>query len=264
MYILNEISKESFHNKDVSFMKIVAAGDDTQLGYNVERTVSQYGQNELQLFEKNIDSIDGLFVNKLFTTIRSSNSQKRDNNDLLVGLNTKIKSYYDNIKTYKEFIEAQNKVQAFLKDINTITSLNYYHDDNTLNGDIILNNYNEKVFKTLKTITDSSDKNIGILTNNGIISEELQTILSKVGLISEGGTVSDKIKLFTPENIQGNEVNYFIFDTNFLNKYNNLGQKLKAFYTYMSRSKDGSVIIDINKSLENDLGLTNNQLNYTE
>jgi len=257
MHILNEISKKSH---ETSFMKIVAAGDPTQLGYFID--------DKGTLFDYNVGRLNGLFTPQLFATVRASNAQQRENSDCLLGLFDSISPFYKTVSNSDELQVAQDKAVA--RAIESRLSLSYYHDDKTFNGERILDNYNEKVFNTLKWVIDNPDpdklpKTIGILTNDGIhIDDELSTALKTAGLISAGNTLPDNIKLFTPKNVQGNETDYFIFDTSFLSPFSRMTHKLKAFYTYMSRAKDGSIILDKNHTLKDSFNLSNIAANFPE
>ncbi len=57
LYILNAISKYSYFNDSLNFMKIIAAGDPTQLGYLAEINGSFYSYN--------IDSVNAIFTPRL-------------------------------------------------------------------------------------------------------------------------------------------------------------------------------------------------------
>jgi hypothetical protein len=52
------------------------------------------------------------------------------------------------------------------------------------------------------------------------------------------------VKLFKPGEIQGSEVDYFIFDAELISKYDKIRDNLKAFYTYVSRSKHATIVVD--------------------
>jgi len=72
------------------------------------------------------------------------------------------------------------------------------------------------------------------------------------------------IRMFTPNNIQGSEVDYFIFDAGLTTKYDKLRDNLKALYTYISRSKFSSIIVDSTNILENNYKITNGRMDsYT-
>ena len=52
LFLLNEISRKSYEDESLSFMKIIAAGDPTQMGKMVKLS-SQY-------YNYNIDSVTGI------------------------------------------------------------------------------------------------------------------------------------------------------------------------------------------------------------
>lgn len=244
--ILNAISKLSYNKDSTNFMKIVGAGDPTQLGYLAKVDNLYYSYN--------IDAMNAIFTPRLWTTVRSANNQKRENNETFNEIVNKLTSIYKELNGEPEL--ATTKAIEFLKNVNTITGLNYHISDTQITGDIILKNYDKSLFLKLKKIIDSNpEKSIGILTNNGSIDSKLNDILSEVGLINADGT-HPNIKIFTPENIQGNEVNYFIFSSDFITLYDKVRDNLKAFYTYISRSIDGSIILDEKNTLESEFDIT--------
>ena len=66
-----------------------------------------------------------------------------------------------------------------------------------------------------------------------------------------------ELEVYSLKNVQGTEVDYFIFDMGVLPKYNRLKDKLKAFYTFTMRSTEGTVIFDTTEDLKNSLNITN-------
>jgi len=54
----------------------------------------------------------------------------------------------------------------------------------------------------------------------------------------------ENIKIFTPKNIQGSETDYFIFNAESIKSFDTFRDKAKALYTFTTRSKIGSIIID--------------------
>lgn len=261
LHILNEISKESYKRNDVNFMKVVVAGDDSQLGYELTAKI----ENGDRYYSRNVSGINSIFTPRLSSTVRATNDTKKDNNDLLVGLLKFSKDYYKDITTVSQLDKANTDYSNFLKNIDTITALGYYHDDKIMNGDIILQNYDEKVFKTLSNIIkESPEKTIGILTENGVLNEELSNILSKYGLILPDSSTVPNLKIYSKDNVQGSEADYFIFDIDNLTNYDRTHKTLRAFYTYMSRAKDGSIILDKNNFLSDHFGISNERTAFTE
>ena len=247
LYVLNAISKYSYFNDSLNFMKIIAAGDPTQLGYLAEINGNFYSYN--------IDSVNAIFTPRLWATVRASNNQKRVNNDRLVRIVDRIKNIYtDNRDNYDS---AKKESQTYLENTKELNSLSYYEKPDALSGDKIVNKLDQSTVGQLKRIIDKNpDAIIGILTKNGSLSEEWNKLLSDADLIKPDGTMPN-IKLFTPSNIQGSEVDYFIFDAELTTKFDKLRDNLKAFYTYMSRSKQATIIVDSESILENDYKITN-------
>ena len=254
LHVLNEISRISYNNPNLTFMKVVGAGDQNQMGYMVE-----LGSETLSY---NVNQVNAIFTPRLWSTVRSSNNQKRVNNELVVSLADNMEKIH--LKHGSDSMAANAESEKFLKDVSTITALSYYLTKDALNGDYITNANDKSVFTTLKNIVSKNpNKTIGILTKNGTLSEELNKTLSDVGLINADG--SSNIKLFTPQNIQGSEVDYFVFDADLANKFSKTRDNIRAFYTYMSRAKNGTIILDPNKMLETKYGITNADADsYTE
>jgi len=57
LYLLNEISKYSYYKDNLNFMKIIGAGDPTQLGHLIKVGNDYY--------EYNMDSINAIFTPRL-------------------------------------------------------------------------------------------------------------------------------------------------------------------------------------------------------
>ena len=246
IHLLNEISKISYNKEGSNFMKVIAAGDPNQLGY----FISQEGS----FYQYNVNAVDGIKTPILNTTVRAVNNQQRANNDFLVGLIDKISLNYETAKDR----DAANKVsQEFINSNNFI--LDYFQDDNKLNGALITPELlKSQVLSIANAIKNNPDRTLGILSIDGKIPSNIQSILDEMNIPEEN------IKTFNPNNIQGSEVDYFIFDANLISKYDTLRDQLKSFYTYVSRAKRGSIIIDSDIQegqgyLERNLRITNNK-----
>ena len=239
LHILNEISRLSYNKNSTNFMKIIGAGDPTQLGYLADIEGSQY--------QYNTNVMNAIFTPRLWTSIRSSSNQKRDNNDMYVGLTQRVDNIYNANNGNPE--EAAKLSLELLTNVNTITALSYHISDEKITGDIITKDTDKSLFMKLKNIIDvNPEKTIGIMTDNGTLDSKLNDILTEVGLIKSDGS-HPNISIFTPKNIQGSEINYFMFDSSYVNKFDKVRDKFKAFYTYMSRSIDASIIFDSDGTL---------------
>jgi len=221
-------------------MKIIAAGDPTQLGYlaNVNKNFYSY----------NVDAINAIFTPRLWSSVRSSNGQKRLNNDRYIRIVREIEKIYKNSKGYYD--KAAEDSLRYLRNNVELNTLSYFEAQNDFAGDKIVTALNKEIVTTIKSQMDKNPEfTLGVLTEDGKLPEDWNTLLSEVGLITPEDT--SRIKIFTPSNIQGSEVDYFIFDANLIKKYDKIRDQLKAFYTFMSRSKVGSFIIDSSNILSN-------------
>ena len=214
-------------------MKVIGAGDPTQMGYLLNVGGSYYNYN--------INSINAIFAPRLWASVRSANTQQRTNIDRLNRINSKADSLYENVSDYKD---ADTKLIAYLETTAELNLLSYYEDDKTINGSKIQKSFDQATANRLKNIVkNDSSAIIGILTKNGELPEEWNQLLSDVGLVTPTGEMPN-IRLFSPKNVQGSETDYFIFDADLTSVYDKLRDNLKSFYTYVSRSKKGSIIID--------------------
>ena len=242
LQLLNAVSAASKTADNTNFMKIVAMGDQNQLGYTIKYKEGYYNFN--------IEGINATFTPLLLTTLRSANDQKRINNDILLNLSDTAQV----VSRGKKTADAMNTaVRHKLNDVNVETGLKYYLDNETFKGDYILDNYKDKhVFDVIaKNYAKDPTIKIGVLAENGIINPELEETLKSVGLSSSN------IILFDPKTIQGSEVDYLIFGVSDIFKYNRLKENLKALYTYSSRSISGSIIIDPENQLSQILNVAN-------
>jgi hypothetical protein len=192
-------------------IRIIGAGDLAQKGATV------------QSISYNVERVSGTFSPILSITLRSSNVQKRVNNDTLEGIVNYAIANYETSKDTKKIVE-------FIKDK---LSFRYYKDANIINGDLIVNSLNKEL---LSILASNPEKKIGVL-----LTEDQEATFRN--LAEQVGINPNQVKYFTPDNIQGSESDYFIFNTKNINE-EAITHKLKSFYTYMSRSKDATIIID--------------------
>jgi hypothetical protein len=215
--VINEIAKKAW--AEGKLIKIVGAGDQSQNGAKF------FGASF------NVDRVSGIFTPFINLVVRAENSQKRENNDYVSSLVRKSIKHFNNYKI------DSSKVMGF---IDKGILLKYYLDDKTLCGDLLTTDkvIPTKVLTALVNIIKENPKTvIGILTDSGTLDPNLQEQLTKANISM------DNVKLFTPDNIQGSEANYFIFKTSQV-KSNHILGALRNLYTYMSRSKSASIIIN--------------------
>ena len=253
LYLLNAISKYSFNNLSLNFMKIIGAGDDNQLGY-LSKIDNKY-------YEYNISSVNAIFTPKLWASVRSSNNQQRINTERFVRITRDVTKMYKDNKGDHE--TSNSEALKYLETNKELNTLSYFEDDNTINGSKIITELDKKTVNTLKNIIqkDSSVK-IGILTKDNKLPEKWNSLLTDAGIITPDSM--NNIIMYNPKNIQGSEVDYFIFDAKLIDVYDKIRDNLKAFYTFMSRSKKGTIIVDQNNILKTDYKIENGlKDNYT-
>lgn len=230
-----------------NFIKIIAAGDTSQSGF-------KYGKDE-NAIELNVDRIKGIYSDKLLVSVRSANIWTRENVDLTTVMSEKVTDIFHN----ETLSEDQRKLKVSeILDVyknEKLFNLKYHRSDNILNGHIIEPKLSDSVLYTLKNILSTTDKTLGILTESGNI-EEYRESLTKLGLIDKDGIINPRITVFKLNSVQGNESDYFIFNTNVI-KPVNPHHRLKDFYTYMSRAKDATIIIDENNKFSNEFNIIN-------
>ena len=247
--ILNEVSRMS--KTAGNFMKIIAAGDTNQIGSKLKVG--------LDAVEYNVNRTIGIFSPTLNIAIRAANMQKRDNNDSMIGV---IKSVSE---IYSEDYDAATKEQMAIKVLSNIQpKLHSFVDpiNGVLNGDIIAPDLNQDLLKILKTNLEKGLK-VGILTEHSVTADGLSDTY-KNSLQAAGISLNDpNLKVFSLGNIQGNESDYFVFDTSLI-KSAKINHKLKEFYTYISRAKNGTIIVDPNLSFTNSIHVSNAKDDFTE
>lgn len=257
LQLLDFISKKSYANNKSNFMKVVGVGDKNQRGFKI------YSPKNKQYVDYSTDSLAAVFTPPLNLSVRASNDQKRSNTDMLLGLMNRADELYFKAEkeaelsgTIPNYKELNQKLSEFLKDVRNNLGLKYYKSDDTLEGDLIIKDYKELTpFKSIKKSIENNPKlTIGILTENGRINEELLDTLTNAGFTKDD---IDNIKIFVPANVQGNEVDYFIFDSSIIENFDKLIDTLRSFYTYTTRSKIGSIIIDKKNDLYNKLNIEN-------
>ena len=221
-------------------VKIYGAGDVYQRGVDFN------GINY------NVGRVSGVFAPNLFLTIRAQNNQKRGNNQLLFSLSRVInKNWEAPSKSTKATFE------TILKEGIT---LHYYKTEDTLNGDLIANAFTPDLVKVIaNNIKQNPNKVLGILGNEET-SETLKATLESLGISEKNYIIVD------PKKVQGQEFDYFVFNLSEVKKEKSIFDAIKALYTYTSRAKNGSIIIN-DASLDYEghtLALQNSEDNLTD
>ena len=195
--LLSMISEASLKTNSGNFMSVVGLGDQNQLGFS-----ANYMDKRINF---NVESIKAVFTPMLQSSIRSSNDQQRVNYDILLNLVSNAVARSAGITDESEM---NLKVQTYLQDVNTETGLKYYLTNEDFKG-IYIDDSN--ILEPLKAIAHTKktkpETKVGILTENNEIPESIKKYLDLVGLSEED------LEIFTPLNVQGSEVDYFIFGT---------------------------------------------------
>lgn len=201
---------------------IILLGDLNQNGYeNVETSIY------------NVKPTEALTVRtpKLDISLRITNVQKDDNNKQVNAILSRINFNKDNVT-------ADNDAEVRDRIFNEITSnlilKHYQDDDNPLNGEKIVNEISEEDIKALL----EADGEIGYVYDNE--NSPTYQLIQRMN--------DSRIKVYTPKSVQGSEAAHFIIDVDFA-KYDStdwadLINFAKSFYTMMSRSKEGTYIIN--------------------
>lgn len=227
--VINELIKRArvgSEGKPGINFRMIGAGDPTQNG-------STYIHGRMY----NIDWVSGTFTPQLGITVRTLNVQKRSNNDSLAAITKKAIANY----------ERKEDTSKVLNIIGDGIILKSYLGKDAIDGDLLVNSNTipENVLKTLYTIIQESPKTvIGILSQTGTLDSDIKEAFDKIG-ISE-----INYKVYTPDNIQGSEADYFIFNTNNV-KGSNIVRSLRNLYTYMSRARHGTIVLNSDPNSKN-------------
>ena len=254
--LLNAISKKSLNSGN--FMKIVGLGDPNQMGFQIELGTKQ----KPEYITYNINALNATFTPTLMTTIRATNDQKRINNDFLLNVSNKSSEIFNKHNRDKKLTvgeitsKANSELRSnYLNDIKQNIGLKYYLGKEGFRGDYIQKN--PKDISVLKNIKESIDLAEGekptfnILTQSGKLDINTQELLESVGI------TPDYYTLYTVNNIQGSEADYFMYDVGLIKNYDKDRDFIKALYTYTSRSKIGTLITDFDNKLEQEYNITN-------
>ena len=253
--LLNFISKASYNNGTGNFFKVVGTGDINQLGYQVDTGGG--------LVEFNIGSLNAVYTPYMTASIRSNNNQKKANADMSLGLVTKANQIY-NLESAGngDYARADLEIKEFLDNVNNETGLSHYFDGTKFRGDYIAKNYTDiRALETIKNNREAQKQNgepissVGVLTTDGKLGPSMIRALLDAGFSQD--FLDTELEVYSLKNVQGTEVDYFIFDMGVLPKYDRLKDKLKAFYTFTMRSTEGTVIFDTTEDLKNSLNITN-------
>ncbi len=217
VFLLNELVAKA---KDAGkTIKILGAGDTSQKGFEIEGISS------------NVDQVSGIFTPRLSLTVRALNSQKRKNNESIAEITKRTRQVWSSGKDDKKVLDL----------IGSGLRLAYNHDANTLNGDFLTSDaaIPETIFETLANrIKEDPNTKIAILSTTSELPAAWTADFTKYGITEAN------YKVYTPNNIQGAEGDYFMFNLSAINENSTIASKLRSLYTYVTRAKYGTVIVN--------------------
>ena len=220
--------------------KIITAGDTLQKG---------------ALIDKRPCNIGDIFTWKspaMLVSVRSANIHKKDNTDKLQSI----------LRTIEEVTNAEGYNLSNPKIANLLSKqkeLNYYQTDSDLQGDKIVDSISVEDLKVMKKAAEG--KTLAIIAkvdgNGEIADKRFKTLL-------KDADITDYV-LYSPDDsskfaVQGAEADYVIINDMPPASADNY-QNLISFYTYATRSLNGSLIKV--GSYRKSLNLAGNKVNYT-
>lgn len=207
-------------------IKVIALGDDAQLGLN-----------------HHIDDLQTRGSIKLSFSMRYNNTLKGDNDK-------RIGYFLQQIINTKEIPKDSEYINS-IKKSNFIMS--YHQNESELIGDKIVKNLSGEL-DVFKNITSSKpEQKILIITENGILSDDLKNQLESVGIKEENYRITS-IDPNSKISVQGDESDYVIVDSlDFTTK--GAYYQFKKFYTSVSRSLFGTLFYDPKSNIHNTFGI---------
>lgn len=218
-------------------MVIFAIGDNKQEG-----AINKKSHVDIDL--------GGVFLNTptLMASIRANNIHKKDNLSKIGGL----------LSVLLDMLEASARtntplrIDSLMRELKSKTVLKYYENEEdgivTIHGDKLSNlselteSYLRKLAKGLK-----EGERLALITDN-TLSEFRTTVFKKLEDAYPGQVV-----VKDSHDVQGSEFKYTIVDVEWanLNSPNAFPGNLRYFYTLMSRSSDGNIVIKKDRNIVN-------------
>jgi hypothetical protein len=144
-------------------MKIVGAGDPTQLGY-----LAKVGEN---YYSYNVDSTNAIFTPRLWANVRASNSQKRLNNDRYIRVTRELEKIYKVNK--KDYDKSKSESFTYLESTSKLNTLSYLHDSTRIVGDRIVTALDRQIVDILAAkLSEDPKVTLGVLTADGKLPAE--------------------------------------------------------------------------------------------
>ena len=179
-------------------------------------------------------------------SIRSNNLNKKDNLDILTAMLRKINDEISEF-TLNGTPTSFNRTKEALSRI----SLRYYEKNGILQGDKVMEaeEVNEQYLRRIISKLQEGEK-IAYITNK---DSELGKIFDKLS-----NEFADKVAIVSSSNVQGSEFKYTVIDINWDAEVEktfdiDFAKNVKKLYTLITRSSDGSILINhpnllVNKS----------------
>ena len=181
----------------------------------------------------------------LMMSVRAANGHKQDNLSILSTILRKSLEDINKSRVERSSLNLSDRHKL----LSESTYLKYYEDSEKLQGDKVVNSVSESYIRNLINTLGDKEK-ITLITDKP--DSELITMFTK--LIEE---FPDKVNIRKSNEVQGSEYKYVVvdvkydivrgandstFNDTFLNS-------LRAFYTHITRSSEGSIIISANNNV---------------
>lgn len=217
-------------------VRVVALGDIKQEGFKVK------GQD---FYATGVT----FMTPELMMSVRAANGHKKDNSSLLSSILRRSKEKQANSDVSGEVLDLTPQINELRDSV----ALRYYEDANELQGDKIVESVSESYIRRLANTLKDGEKLC-------LVSNKINSPLFKMFEILNK-ELGDKVIYRQADEIQGSEYKYVVLDVEYNKirassaklKNNEFLEVLKAFYTHITRSSSGSIII----SKDNNLPVTN-------
>lgn len=233
--------------------KITLLGDENQKGFNKEVKLNA----PLQNIQREV--VLAYRTPRLNISLRSGNVWKTYNQKLLTTLMDKLRASNEQngAAVVKEVMEKLREL-----------SLSFYENNTTLNGDKFVSDLSDEDLTRLQMLEAASLQQNPQAVPIAFIGDVNSATFAKLR------SVLKKVKHIDPLNVQGQEFDYIVVDKDFDQiteddsalKGGHIMPYLQDIYTMITRSRNGSIIIDrgqISKGIQGKYGISNKQEQYT-
>ena len=220
----------------------ILLGDNKQMGVSVI-------SNGRRIFK----DLKGIFYSTpvLGVSVRCQNAYKHDNQNILSLLLNKLN---DEV-AIKSVSGGTIDITPILNKLSEI-SFRYYESEGILQGEKIVQSISkEEVTKLLDNLEEG--ETLAYIYSSNKQGSELYNIIQE---LKKNDKYKNKIDIRESRNVQGSEFKYTIIDVEYTDKNDsqNFINKLKEFYTFVTRSKNGSILVS-GKNNSNNLPIIKNK-----